>query len=98
MGQMFIKKYPEMAILSSDVLNNGRNLTHDVIITKKLRNSSRRRNVSAVDDEPSKRVQTIDELTLLACTSKAKTEKSRRIFTKGKFIATALRENFGEIR
>ena len=34
MGQMFIKKYPEMAILSSDVLNNGKSLNYDVIITK----------------------------------------------------------------
>ena len=38
-----------------------------------------------MDDESSKRVQAIDELAILARTSKAETEKSRRIFTKGKF-------------
>ena len=37
-----------------------------------------------MDDESSKRVQAIDELAILARTSKAETEKSRRIFTKGK--------------
>ena len=50
MGQLFMKKYPEMAIVTSDLIQNGK--YHSSLKfknLKKIRNSPGRRNECPVD-------------------------------------------------